>query len=67
MDADREILTVSELADYLRCNKSTIYKLVRSGDLPGFKIGSDWRFRADHIERWLRKTRREAQSGGASS
>jgi excisionase family DNA binding protein len=62
MDADRDILTVTELADYLRCNKSTIYKLVKTGELPGFKIGSDWRFRADQVEQWLRRSQSSQQA-----
>jgi excisionase family DNA binding protein len=37
---------------YLRVHPSTIYKLLRSGELPGFKVGSDWRFNTELIDRW---------------
>jgi excisionase family DNA binding protein len=30
-----------------------IYRLLKRGELPGFKIGSDWRFNAEEIDRWL--------------
>jgi excisionase family DNA binding protein len=48
------ILTVYELSEYLRVNKNTIYKMVREGKLPGFRLGSDWRFHLDAIKRWQR-------------
>jgi len=41
MLADAKVLTVSELSDYLRVHRSTIYRLLKKGQLPGFKIGSD--------------------------
>ena len=54
-DTDHEILTTTELAAFLRCNKSTIYKLANAGELPGFKLGSDWRFPIGEIVQWLSK------------
>jgi excisionase family DNA binding protein len=52
MAAD-EVLTMKEICDLLQVNQSTIYKLVRRGSIPGFRVGSDWRFRRDVIERWM--------------
>jgi len=49
-----EVLTAGEVAAYLRVSLSTIYRLLKTGDLPAFKIGSDWRFNRLHIEEWLR-------------
>jgi excisionase family DNA binding protein len=46
------VLTVSELSDYLRVRKAKIYRLLRTGGIPGFKIGSDWRFNKEVIDRW---------------
>jgi len=51
------VLTIDELAEYLRISKSTIYKLVRSGKIPGQKIGRHWRFRKVAIDQWLEETR----------
>jgi excisionase family DNA binding protein len=48
-----EILTVKELAAYLRCHQSTIYRLVRRGEIPHFMLGSDFRFERSAIERWI--------------
>ena len=52
MAAD-EVLTMKEICDLLQVNQSTVYKLVRQGSIPGFRVGSDWRFRRDVIERWM--------------
>ena len=52
MAAD-EVLTMKEICDLLQVNQSTVYKLVRRGSIPGFRVGSDWRFRRDMIERWM--------------
>ena len=49
---DVRVLTATELSDYLRVHRSTIYRLLRKGELPGFKIGSDWRFNIEAIDNW---------------
>jgi len=48
-----EVLTIDELASYLKIPKSTLYKLVREGRVPCQKIGRHWRFRKRAIDRWL--------------
>ena len=52
MLSDAKVLTVSELSEYLRVHRSTIYRLLKKGQLPGFKIGSDWRFNVEAINQW---------------
>ena len=51
------VLTVEELAFYLKISKSTLYKLAQGGKLPGQKVGKHWRFRKETIDRWLDETR----------
>ena len=46
------IMTVTELADYLRVHPTTIYRLLKLGQLPAFKVGSEWRFTVESIDRW---------------
>jgi excisionase family DNA binding protein len=48
------ILTVSEMSEYLNVHRTTIYRLLREGKLPGFRLGGNWRFRLDAIEQWQR-------------
>ena len=52
MQSAAKVLTVNELAGYLRVHRSTIYRLLKKGQLPGFKIGSDWRFNVEVIDDW---------------
>jgi excisionase family DNA binding protein len=53
MPSDDEILTIKELCDLLRIHPATVYKLTRRGQIPGFRVGADWRFRKDAIMRWM--------------
>ena len=46
------VMTVKELSEYLRAHPTTIYKLLRRGELPGFRVGSDWRFHIEVVDRW---------------
>jgi excisionase family DNA binding protein len=46
------ILTVDELASYLRVHPSTVYRLLKTGQLPAFRVGSDWRFNLEAIDQW---------------
>lgn len=48
-----DILTVKEVADYLKVNERTIYRLATNGDLPAFRVGSSWRFRQNQIDTWI--------------
>jgi len=48
-----EILTVKQLADYLQMDEHTIYRLTKSGKIPGMKIGAEWRFKKNLIDKWI--------------
>jgi excisionase family DNA binding protein len=52
MPTQAKVITISELADYLHVHRTTLYRLLKKGQLPGFKIGSDWRFNVEAIDRW---------------
>jgi excisionase family DNA binding protein len=54
-DAVGEVMTVKDLSEYLHCNQSTIYRLLKRGELPAFKVGSDWRFMTAEIRNWCKK------------
>ena len=51
--SDSEILTVTDVARFLRVPKSTVYKLARLGQLPASKIGKHWRFLRRDIHDWM--------------
>jgi excisionase family DNA binding protein len=55
MSVDKEsILTIDDLAEYLKISKSSLYKLVQAGKIPGQKIGRHWRFHKGVVDQWLR-------------
>lgn len=51
--AEDQILTLREVADYLKLTERTLYRLSQEGRLPGFKVGNSWRFRLRDIEAWI--------------
>ena len=53
-----EILTLKEVAAYLKLAEKTAYRLAAEGKLPGFKVGGSWRFKKEDVENWIeqRKT-----------
>jgi excisionase family DNA binding protein len=53
------VLTVSELADYLRVHQATIYRLLKMRKLPAFRVGSDWRFDRKTIDEWIHRAHQQ--------
>ncbi|MBL7241429.1 helix-turn-helix domain-containing protein [Komagataeibacter rhaeticus] len=58
-----EILTIREMAELLKINEKTAYKLASAGKLPGFKVGGAWRFERLEVANWI-KRKVEAQLEG---
>ncbi|MFZ3063311.1 MAG: helix-turn-helix domain-containing protein [Actinomycetota bacterium] len=48
-------MTVGEVAKYLRMHQMTIYRMANEGRLPGYRVGSRWRFLREEIDAWLRQ------------
>lgn len=48
-----EIMTLKEVAEYLKLAEKTAYRLAAEGKIPGFKVGGSWRFKKDAIENWI--------------
>jgi excisionase family DNA binding protein len=53
IDMTDEILTIQEIAEYLKLNEKTAYRLASEGKLPGFKVGGSWRFKRVDLEKWI--------------
>ena len=52
---DTNILTIREVAEYLRITEKTAYRLASEGKLPGFKVGGSWRFKKGELDGWIEK------------
>lgn len=55
---ESEILTIREVAEYLKINEKTAYRFAAEGKIPGFKVGGAWRFKRNDIEKWIEKQNR---------
>ena len=67
--SDDEILTIKEVATYLKLNEKTAYRLVLDGKIPGFKVGGSWRFREQDIRDWVdaqMDTKKSANGGNGT-
>lgn len=61
--SDHEILTLEEVAHYLRLKPQTIYKWAQERRIPAVKLGKEWRFRKSVLDRWLDDQLLGADSG----
>jgi len=52
-----EILTLTDVARLLKVADKTVYRFAQRGELPGFKVGGQWRFRRQDLEAWIEQRR----------
>ncbi len=57
-----QVMTIEELAIYLKIAKSTLYKLAQEGKVPGKKVGKHWRFNRQAIDDWISVSSGKARS-----
>jgi excisionase family DNA binding protein len=64
---DTDIMTVREVAKYLKLTEKTAYRLAAEKKIPGFKVGGAWRFRRAEIDKWIERqsTEQNKWEGGA--
>lgn len=51
---ETDVITIRELAVYLKMAEKTLYRLAAEGSVPGFKVGGSWRFRKSEIDKWIK-------------
>ena len=54
------VVTARELAAYMRISLATVYRMANRKMLPGFRVGSEWRFSIDEVNRWFREKQSES-------
>lgn len=59
-----EILTIKQVADYLKVTERTIYRLAAAKQIPAFKVGGSWRFSRADIDRWIKQQSMEGLATG---
>jgi excisionase family DNA binding protein len=47
------VITIKEVAEYLKLAEKTAYRVEAEGKIPSFKVGASWRFRKSEIDRWI--------------
>ena len=57
------IMTIGEVADYLKVTERTIYRLAGAKRIPAFKVGGSWRFSKADIDSWIRQQSMEGLNG----
>jgi excisionase family DNA binding protein len=53
------MMTLDEVAQFLHVHPSTVYRLLKDRSIPAFKVGSDWRFNQESIEKWVKQLEAE--------
>jgi len=48
-------VTLEQIAEYLQMSTSSIYKMAQAGKIPAYKVGRQWRFKKEEIDRWIKK------------
>lgn len=51
----QKLMTIKEVADYLRLSRVTVYKMTRQGKIPALKIGKQWRYNKSEIDSWVKQ------------
>ncbi len=62
--AENAILTIGDVADYLKVTERTIYRLAGAKQIPAFKVGGSWRFSKSDIDAWIKKQSEHEQGTG---
>jgi excisionase family DNA binding protein len=61
-----DLLTTRQLQEMLQVDRTTIYRMLNEGRIPGFKVGGQWRFSRDTIEAWLQERARSLEESPAN-
>ncbi len=56
-----QIMTVQDVASYLKLNERTVYRMAMSVKIPAFKVGASWRFKREDIEKWIEEQKNDRQ------
>ena len=61
VEVKAKVLTLKEVSDYLRVSRVTIYRMLKRGEIPAFRVAGNWRFNIEDLGHWIE---RESRAGG---
>jgi excisionase family DNA binding protein len=64
INKEEKLMTVKEVADYLRLDEHTVYRMARKGEIPAYKVARQWRFKKNALEKWLERQSLQKNSKG---
>ncbi len=56
-----KLMTIEEVASYMQVSRFTVYRLAKEHSIPASKVGRQWRFQKEEIERWMQDQYRKNQ------
>ena len=59
-----QILTVKDVAEYLKVNERTVYRMATDKKIPAFKVGGSWRFKESEIDQWIKEQHNQEGTQG---
>jgi excisionase family DNA binding protein len=54
-ETNARLLTVKDVAHYLKVSISKVYRMANANQIPAFRIGTSWRFKQDMIDTWIQR------------
>lgn len=60
---DKDIMTLKEVAEFLKLSELSLYRLLRERKIPAFKIGQQWRFKKSALDKWIEDKMQENKNG----
>jgi excisionase family DNA binding protein len=61
VDQEASVMTVHDVADYLRLSEAKVYKMAKEGHVPALRMGKTWRFKKELIDEWIRRETENSQ------
>ena len=58
-----DILTIRDVAQYLKVTEKTVYGLAQKRKILGFKVGGQWRFRREDLDAWIKRQQEDHRDG----
>ena len=58
VEVKAKVLTLKEVSDYLRVSRVTIYRMLRRGEIPAFRVAGNWRFNIEDLGHWIERESR---------